>query len=477
VGSSSSSHSAFSKLSFLSSEKKMAVVVVFVICITLRTIPELAAYPHPIGYDVVNYYIPKVLNLQEQWGTLAKQFPLYIILLYSARMATGLPPSTVVTSVAVLLAGAFGVALFYLGRTLFKLQVRQSVFLAIFAVLQMAVLRTFWDLHRDVLALTTMFFVFSLLKGEGNKGWKMLSVTLVLTSITVAADRMVGALLCVSLGANLIITKNKCQALPTILAWTLFSVLIVTSYQPSYQGTSSTVNRDPDNSTPNFYNRENLVVFFLVVNCLLFVPGIVGIRRTQNSLLKIPLIATLAGSLSWLVFPENSLLVADRWIILNGIFFSIFAGYGFLYILKKLKPKLYAMSALLIIIGFGVIGMGYALMPNDNPFILYGATRSFTTYFAPATMQFNSLDTKDTDNLLKTIVEINEKTEYDAVIVGQPHWRGFMELYLKAGRTYHFSNDPSALALALAQQGYHVYLMRVQGDNQTGFNIQRIQDR
>ncbi|MDQ3836113.1 MAG: hypothetical protein M3270_04170 [Thermoproteota archaeon] len=467
----------FPKFSFLSNERQM-VVIVFVICIILRTMPELAAYPHPIGYDVVNYYIPKVLNLQEQWSTLSKQFPLYLILLYSVRMSTGLAPSTVVTCVAVIVAGIFGVAIFYLGRVLFKLRVKQSVFLAIFVILQMATLRTFWDLHRDVLALTTMIFLFSILEREGNKGWKTLSVTVALTAITVAADRMIGALLCVSLAANLIITKNKSQALPTILGLSLFSILIVTSYQPSYHGTSIGVSGDSERSAPKFYNRENLIIFFLVVNCLLFVPGIIGFRRMRNNLLKIPLLVTLVGSFSWVVFPENSLLVADRWIILNGIFLSIFAGYGFLYVLKMLKPNLYAGFAFSIIVGFGAIGMGYALMPNDSPFVLYAATRNYTTYFAPATMQFNSLDIEDNENLLKTIGEINEKSEYDSIIVGQSHWRGFMELYLKDDRTYYFSDDPGALALALAQQGYHVYLIEeVQGDDQTSFNIQSVQNR
>ncbi|MFL6473847.1 MAG: hypothetical protein ACJ701_02400 [Nitrososphaera sp.] len=472
----SSSSPSFFKFSFLSS-KKQAAIIVFVICITLRTLPELAAYPTPIGYDVVNYYIPNVLNFQENWSILSNQFPLYIILLFSLRMATGLAPSAAVISAAVTVAGIFGVALFYLGRTLFRLHIKQSVFLAIFTVLQMAVLRTFWDLHRDVLALTTMIFLFSILGREWNKGWRMLSLTLALTAATVAADRMIGALLCVSLVANLIITKNKDQALPTIVALSLFSILIITSYQPSYQGMNNMVKGESGSSAHTFYNQANLIIYFLVVNCLLFVPGIIGFLRLQNHLLKIPLLVTLVGSFSWLAFPENSLLVADRWIILSGIFLSVFAGYGFLCLFNMLKRNLYAIFACLVLVGFGVIGMGYALMPYDSPFILYGAARNYTTYFAPVTMQFNSLDIEDNENLLKTIKEINEKTEYNAVIVGEPYWRGFMELYLKGDRTYHFSNDPNALSLALLRQGYQVYLIEAQGDHQTSFNIQSIQKR
>jgi len=93
------------------------------------------------------------------------------------------------------------------------------------------------------------------------------------------------------------------------------------------------------------------------------------------------------------------------------------------------------------------------------------------------TMQFNSLDIQDNDNLLLAIAEINENTEHNAIIVGEPHWRGFMELYLKDDRIYHYSNDPLALATSLEQQGYDVYLIEVEGNLQTSFRIENIQKR
>ncbi len=466
---------SFFKFRFLASEKQMAIMV-FVICISVRVIPELAAYPHPIGYDVVNYYIPKVVNFQEQWSTISKQFPLYVTFLYFLSTPVGLSAHAVVTSVAVALAGIFGVSLFYIGRTLLNLQIIQSIFLATFVVFQMAVLRTFWDLHRDVMALAAMLFVFSLL-GRNATGWKVLSITLALTAITVAADRMIGALLCVSLAAYLIMTRRKDVGLIAILGISLFSILMVTSYQPGYPNTNTATGGTSGINTPEFYSQGNLLVFFIVVNCLVAAPATIGFLHLQNSLLKIPLLVSLAGSFSWLVFPENSLLAADRWIVLTGILLSIFAGYGSLRLVNKLKSNFSTIVACLIIVAFAVIGLAYALMPYDSPFILYGAVRNYITYFAPVTMQFNSLDIQDNDNLLLAIAQINENTEHNAIIVGEPQWRGFMELYLKDDRIYHFSNDPLALATILEQQGHHIYLIKVEGDPQTSFRIENIQKR
>ena len=94
--------------------------------------------PHPIGYDVINYYIPKVVNFQEEWSTISKQFPLYVTLLYSLSAPIGLSPQLVITSVAAVMTGIFDLSLFYIKRTLFNLQIIQSLFLATFTVLQMA---------------------------------------------------------------------------------------------------------------------------------------------------------------------------------------------------------------------------------------------------------------------------------------------------------------------------------------------------
>jgi len=116
-------------------------------------------------------------------------------------------------------------------------------------------------------------------------------------------------------------------------------------------------------------------------------------------------------------------------------------------------------------------------MPHDSPFILYGAARAYIQNFGPVTMQFNSLDINDNNNLLSAIVWLNENTEHDAIIVGQKHWRGFMELYLEDGRTYLSSDDPSTLAAAIEEQGRHAYLILAKGSLQTTFTIEDMSRR
>jgi hypothetical protein len=319
----------------------------------------------------------------------------------------------------------------------------------------MAVLRTAWDLHRDVFALTAMMFVFSLF--AKNNSWKRIAAILALATLAIGADRMIGALLCISLIVFAVISRRKEVIAASFFATGLFFVLMIASYPAPNDGGSG-FEVSPE-KTPAFYDPQNLLILFAIVNGLLIAPAALGFLRMKNLLLKVPLLVSVAGSFSWLAFPEIGQLVADRWVILTGIFLAIFAGYGIFYIVRNLKPELSITVAGSTLAAFAIIGVAYAVMPYDSPFVLYGMARYAIEDFGPVTMQFNSLDIQDNDKLLSAIEWINLNTEQNAVIVGEKHWRGFMELYLENDRIYRFSNDPLTLAQALERQGkpaYHI---------------------
>jgi hypothetical protein len=444
------------------------MILVFTLCIVLRAIPELVAYPHPIGYDVVNYYIPVVANFDIHWHTASTQFPTYVLFLHFVSMITGLPAQSVVVGIAVGMFGVFGVLLFYLGRSLLTLNTSQSMFVALFVIFQMAVLRTAWDLHRDVFALAGMLFVLCMLDRKVT-GWKGIALIIGLAALTVAADRMIGVLLCISLTAYAIMNRRAEVIATCILASALFFILMIVSYSASVADIENVAKLSE--KTPVFYNPQNLLVLFLVVNGILVVPAVVGFLHMKNNWLKVPLLVSLAGSFSWLALPDISLLVSDRWIILSGVFLSICAGYGILHMVKHLKSRISTALVSSILAAFAAAGLAYAVMPYDNPFILYGLARGSIEDFVPVTMQFNSLDIGDNDKLLSTIAWINHNTEHDAVIVGEKHWRGFMELHLEDDRTYLFSDNPQALYEALEKRGENVYLIRFDGSSATKFTV------
>ena len=457
----------------LFTSEKHTVLVVFILCIALRAAPELMAYPYPIGYDVINYYIPTVTNFEDKWDIVSKQFPFYVTFLYLVSITTGLPAHPVVVAVIIGMTGVFGISLFYLGRTLLKLGISHSAYIAIFAIVQLAVLRTTWDFHRDIFALTMMMFIFSLFSRR-SEGWKPLALILVLATLTVAADRMVGALFSVSLVVYAIVTRRRDAALTGIFAIVMFCALTLpTQSVPNVTTITSTEIPQNNNELREFYNPADLLIFFVVVNGLLVAAAAIGFLKMRNSLLlKIPLLICLIGSFSWLLFPENRYLLADRWIILAGIFLSVFAGYGVLHLVRNLKKR--SAIAGFILGAFAVLGVSYAVIPHHNASAVYGIVGVHAKNLPPVTMQFNSIDVEDNDELLSTIAWINENTEQDAVIVGESHLRGFMELYLEDNRMYHFSEDPPTFAETLSKSGHQVYLIELNGKSPALFVIKRI---
>lgn len=464
------------KFKLFAGERRVAVIV-FALCIAFRAVPELIAYPYPIGYDVVNYYIPTLANFEEKWSSITTQFPLYVMLLHFVSIATGLPAHSVVVGVAIAMVGIFGISIFYIGRTLLNLGIAQSAFLTMFVVFQVSTLRTMWDLHKDIFALTTMMFVLSLLARK-NTTLRTFALTMAFSTLTVSADKMIGILFCISMAAYAIITRRRNVIRISTLSTGLFFALMIISYENSNIISGISSNSISQSTTYEFYNRTNLAILLVVLNGLVAAPAAIGFFVMKNSMLKIPLVVSLVGSLSWLVFPQDSSLAADRWIILTGIFLSVFAGYGILHLVKSLGRSLPAVVVSGSILGaFAVMGLAYSMMPYDSPFILYGAASSNIGKFTPPTMQFNSVDVKDNNNVLSAIAWLNENTERDAIIIGEKHWRGFMELYLEDARAYISSDYPSRISEALTEQGKSVYLISVVEGLTTDINIEFVSKR
>ena len=143
--------------------RKNLIILVFLIGCIVRAIPDMMARPYPIGYDVINYYIPVITNFQEHWSAISEQFPFYVLILHFFHIATNLQPQTLVIVSAVILYGFFSVSLFLMSRWLFGLSESHSLYLTLFVIFQLPVLRTAWDLHKDVFSLTLLLVSVSLI--------------------------------------------------------------------------------------------------------------------------------------------------------------------------------------------------------------------------------------------------------------------------------------------------------------------------
>lgn len=416
----------------------------------VRAIPEMVAHPYPVGYDVINYYIPVITNFQEYWPIVSEQYPLYVLILHFFQAATDLQPQILVSMSGLILYGFFSVSLFIMSRRLFGLGEFYSLYLTLFVIFQLPVLRTAWDLHKDILSLTLFMITISLIFPLRPKmGWYSLICSSFVASVAVSLDKMIGALLVGSFLIYGFVVRSKYISLLSLIIVGFFAAAIASDYgsigQPfNVSSEYSETNLLSQNSEP--YSPKSLLTLFLVVNCPLLVPAGFGLIYSDNRLLKIAVAISAIGSFSWVIFPDMRAIAADRWIFVLGIFLSIFAGYGIVrYAQTKTHPR-FRRRLLCLILGSSIIlGLTYETMPYHIASFSENMLGQSIEPFGPATMQFNSIAVKDTGELLKMINWINENVPKDTIIIGEKHWRGWMEIKLQEDRSFLYYSDTSEI--------------------------------
>ena len=416
----------------------------------VRVIPEIVAHPYPVGYDVINYYIPVITNFQEYWPIVSEQYPLYVLILHFFQAATELQPQILVSMSGLILYGFFSVSLFIMSRRLFGLGEFYSMYLTLFVIFQLPVLRTAWDLHKDIISLTLFMIAISIIFPLRPKiGWYSIICSSFVASVAVTLDKMIGALLVGSFLIYGFVVRSKYISLLSLIIVGFFAAAIASHYgsigQPfNVSAEYSETNLLSQNSEP--YSPKSLLTLFLVVNCPLLVPAGFGLIYSDNRLLKIAVAISAIGSFSWVIFPDMRAIAADRWIFVLGIFLSIFAGYGIVrYAQTKTHPR-FRRRLLCLVLGSSIIlGLTYETMPYHLASFSENMLGQSIEPFGPATMQFNSIAVKDTGELLKTINWINENVPKDAIIIGEKHWRGWMEIKLQEDRSFLYYSDTSGI--------------------------------
>jgi len=428
----------------IANNKKYSYLIIFSIAVILRVIPEILAFPYPIGYDVINYYLPILKNFDDDWSAISNQFPLYISLLHTISSVLQVDPRIVITSSIALIFGLFSLVIFLIAKNLLYLNNLQSMFLSIFVIFQLSVLRTSWDLHKDMFAITLTFFCLSYISKIPNLSKKMIGVIVPLSILSVLADRMIGFLLSLSLIVASFMKRDKVLALIVIFIILVYSISFIANFDTIASNIELVANKDKINQ---IYNPVNLIVLFLVMNGILLPAGLVGFVKSKINIFKIPFFISLVGSFSWIVFPNISAFLPDRWIVIFSIFLSLFSGYGFVTLIenryiaisnKKLN------NYLVILIPFIFLGSVFATSPNNSYLNIYGVFHAYIGPYGPLTMQYNSISLPESTSLLSLIDWINNYTPGGSLIMGSKHLRGWMELELE-NRTFLFSDNNTRL--------------------------------
>lgn len=420
-------------------KKEYIIFLIFFLGCFIKIIPELVAYPFPIGYDVVNYYIPSILYFEE---LNFEKFHVYVTLLYILYTTFHLSAQDTVIILSSICYGLLSVML-YLWSQRFYLSKIQGLFMTIFVIFQISMLRTGWDLHKDIFAIVIMLLVFYIITYKNRDSLINLFLILSLTVLTLFVDIMISFLTFVTLIIYCTIHK-KWIYLSSIIAITSITLTIILISNPhNTNPIISNINKliDEDFTIDLRYSQINMVLLFIKINLLNLPTFIIGLRYLKSSIFYISTIIVLMGSMSWIILPNTNLLLPDRWIILSGLFLSIFSFFGLISLIYK-SQKLRNHIMFSVILSFLIIiGLAYMVMPNNQPFPIYAVFREHTDFFIPASMQTNVVDIDHNQDLLTAIEWINKNTQSNATIYGENHLKGWMKVNLKGNRTFDTYNN------------------------------------
>ena len=424
-----------------------AILIVFGIGCLIGIIPIIQNFPYPVGYDSINYYLPALYDLNSNpviGGTL---FPVYVFLVYSFHLISFSDLYLAFNVVNIVLYGSLSVTTFLLVNGVLRQSVNKSILFAIFVIFQLSVLRMAWDLHRDILALVclnlSLVTINHLRSHHFNRSVLLQYVTVsVLYLATLFSDRMMGVLLIIS--SIFFSIRYKLLLLGTINL--LLLTLFLTYFFLLDDITFVSIGSNPVDTLVNpVYNKNSLSPYDLLVLQLslygILIPFfIVGFLKKSNSLiLKIPTLVTILLSFSWLLIPNHSYLVPERWIILSGFFISIFGLYGFFFITDRLvNSKLRNLVSVLFISSFITYGILFIVLPYGIVFTIPSIFQTQTGLTIPLSMSFNSLEISKNQDLVNSIDWINTNTKNNSEIIGTLHWRGWFHLFLEKPRQYIF---------------------------------------
>jgi hypothetical protein len=417
----------------------------FVLGCFIRIIPDLIAYPYPIGYDIINYYIPLADKLNTTFQNDSFQF--YPYLLYTFKSFLPLNPQGLMLSLSSITYGLFSVSIYLLLK---GLNLKPALFMTVFILFQISALRTTWDLQKDILALSFTFLIIYFIL-EDRKAYFFniriihFGIIISLVILTFLTDNMIAFLLIISLLIYFAIKQDiKYIISLTIIIISIISFLVVVDNTKN----DSLINSINHILTGNIkanenYTPLNLGILFIMMNILSLPLFIYGIKYLHELLLYIPLSMALLGSFTWIVLPYSAILLPDRWIIISGIFMSIFSSYGLIRLFSNYKDKPNNKILLPIMSFYIIIGLFYMILPYEYAFPIYGIFTEYTHFFVPSTMQFNSIDIVDNRDLSIAIDWLNNHTNPKSIIYGDSYLSGWMKMLLKDKRIFQYNYTKS----------------------------------
>jgi hypothetical protein len=497
------------KLNFLNAINKIgqseykALALCLTIGFAIRLIPELLAYPNPIGFDTIGYaLIMKNGVIISDWSQFfASTWLLYAIIVPLYNLFQG-NPFLILKIIGPLLFGLNVAGVYFFARKMLGWSFKMSLIAGIFFALQLASLRISWDLLRNTLGLGILLFAFAYIKDVGSK--RGLALFTGLSLLAVFAHEYAAVILFGSvfglLGWKLVKRQSaysfKWLAIGIIPALSVFMVGLYLRFNPIYfGGAASNVLRVNDSITGsqgfyfvNYLQIQNtidsyssywaLVLQVGLLFAVLFLPYIILVKKGffRNSILNIWTLLALVGAFGCLILPFFALELWYRWMFLLVYPFTFYAVYGLAKILRKSSLNLKSIFSLpishkkakamiLITLTLGVaylvtpITLTYAnkSVPNITHTEVYFSTDPAIPY-------------QDVKSLTQAINWLNNNLDSSSCVILQNHFSTWGQMYLDKSHTIVNYNSNINYAIGKAYESGFSNVFFVWWNQPVGWN-------
>jgi hypothetical protein len=473
---------------------RRALIACLSIGFFVRLIPELLAFPLPIGFDTIYYAaVMKSGVILTHWSNFfTSSWLLYafIVPLYSLLQAD---PFLLLKVVAPLLFGLNVAGVYWFSRKMLGWNLRLGVLTGVFFALQLASLRISWDLLRNTLGLGILLFALSYIKEINSKRGFVLFASLALLSVF-AHEYAAVTLLVVVLGLLVwrFFKRNLdsgsirlgLAALPALIVFLvgmglrIFPVSYVTETNVIDAGdaVSANVGGLPflvdylhiQSSVDSYGSYLNLALSVGLLFAVLFLPYIFLVVKGffKNDVLNLWTGLLLVGTFGCLLVPFAALKFWHRWMFMLVYPFTFYAVNGFERLVSKFcESKTHFSSwfsdrkaVTMILVTFS-LGIAYLATPllmvyaNASVPVVSGTYLYFST--SP------TVPYEDVNNVAEAMSWLNDNFNSTSCVALQHAFLRWGELYLdKSHAIVHFTiNLDSAVSTAFSNGFSHVFFV------------------
>jgi hypothetical protein len=427
----------------------------FLIPLIIRSIPEIIVGPYPVGWDVITYYVPNVLDIASGtmsiWGIIAT--PVLYAIVAPIYVVTRISPIWILKFLGPILYGLLGLSIFTFCRRRLQWQQAKSFYAVLFISAYFIVMRIAWDAYRMELGLAFLLFAESIVGATISRKTELAKVGLL--SLAILSNQLVGVLvgaIVLARFARFLSKRNFALASLQSLPMAFFLLVVYATLQTTLSTGLGVVGGSTD-----IASIPTTILFLLYAYVAVLPLVYFGLKSFRKPIFTIWIIACFGGiALSALpghVFQD----IANRWVLLLSIPTLLVAYEGYTKLRESMVFSHRAWTGVLrivVIVGLAVTATLFAVLPAQSASPLYTA---FTQY-VPSSMVQSTMPSSDYAYVVGAMTWVNTHMNSDSVLITQQAFYGWAREYLSSGRMILncYLNSPSTM-LAQAGPYTHVY--------------------